>query len=475
MALISADRVLESSTSTGTGTFSLGGVQSGAYQGFVAGIGNGNTCQYCIANPAADEWEVGIGTVTDATPDTLSRDTVLASSNADALVNFSSGTKDVFVVQPAGGSLIMPSGSKILYGDTSAYALEELTPAIQLNGAIGTPEGIGIYHWSSSAGAHYSALTLARSRNNTIGTHQAVINNDCLGKVQWNGSDGTNFLIGAEIEAVATGAWTDTDNRSEIQFNITKQGASDPQLAMRVTDTGTVYTGYKGNDLRGVQHGSLTVHTGNSGATAALTSADELLVEAGSNGGITVFTPDDNTGKLMFGSASDNNSASVEWTYGTAGATTQLNIGTNVTGGKITFYTGANAQALEIEADGTLNVAGITNYENLVTADDDIPNKKYVDDAIASGGSDFTITTTAVNKTLANREKCSVTASGRTITLPATPSNGHECWVSVGNFDDTTVARNGSTIEGVADDAVINLAYKTVLFYYNGSTWLTRS
>ena len=110
----------------------------------------------------------------------------------------------------------------------------------------------------------------------------------------------------------------------------------------------------------------------------------------------------------------------------------------------------------------------------MVTADDDIPNKKYVDDAVAAGGSGFTITTTAVNKTLANLEKCSVTASGRTITLPATPSNGHECWVSVGNFTDTTVARNGSTIRGVADDAAINLAYQTVVFYYNGSTWLTR-
>ena len=77
--------------------------------------------------------------------------------------------------------------------------------------------------------------------------------------------------------------------------------------------------------------------------------------------------------------------------------------------------------------------------------------------ATAAGGSGFTITTTDVNKTLANLEKCSVTASGKTITLPARHPTAMNAGVSVGNFTDTTVARNGSTIRGVADDATINL------------------
>lgn len=95
-----ADRVKETSTTTGTGTLDLAGTSSG-FRTFVAGIGTGNTCFYCISHRTADEWEVGIGTVTDAGTDTLSRTTVLASSNSGSLVNFSAGTKDVFNCDPA--------------------------------------------------------------------------------------------------------------------------------------------------------------------------------------------------------------------------------------------------------------------------------------------------------------------------------------------------------------------------------------
>src|SRR3990167_5794745 len=102
MGLKFVDRVKESTTTTGTGTVNLAGAQSG-YQGFVAGIGSGNACYYVIA--AGTEWEVGLGTVTDAAPDTLSRDAVFASSNAGAKVNFSAGSKDVFLTLPAAGLL----------------------------------------------------------------------------------------------------------------------------------------------------------------------------------------------------------------------------------------------------------------------------------------------------------------------------------------------------------------------------------
>ena len=100
MALVINDRVKETSTTTGTGTFSLAGAETG-YEGFVAGIGTGNTTYYAIELNSAGEWEVGIGTVTDATPDTLSRDTIITSSNSDSAVNFSAGTKNVFCTLPA--------------------------------------------------------------------------------------------------------------------------------------------------------------------------------------------------------------------------------------------------------------------------------------------------------------------------------------------------------------------------------------
>ena len=95
MALVLADRVQETTTTSGTGTVTLAGAVAG-YQSFGTAIGNANTTYYTIAGQSGSEWEVGIGTYT-LSGTTLSRDTILSSSNAGAAVNFSAGTKDVFV------------------------------------------------------------------------------------------------------------------------------------------------------------------------------------------------------------------------------------------------------------------------------------------------------------------------------------------------------------------------------------------
>ena len=72
MALVLNDRVKETTTTTGTGTFSLGGAVDG-FESFVAGIGTTNNTYYAIFNGGTSEYEVGLGTVTDASPDTLAR------------------------------------------------------------------------------------------------------------------------------------------------------------------------------------------------------------------------------------------------------------------------------------------------------------------------------------------------------------------------------------------------------------------
>ena len=99
MAFVLADRVKETTTTTGTGTVTLGGAATG-FQSFSA-IGNGNNTYYTIAGQGTSEWEVGIGTYTSSGT-TLSRDTVLSSSAGGSKVSFSAGTKDVFVTYPAG-------------------------------------------------------------------------------------------------------------------------------------------------------------------------------------------------------------------------------------------------------------------------------------------------------------------------------------------------------------------------------------
>ena len=102
MALIVKDRVREASATAGTGTLTLNGAISG-FQSFSV-LGDGNTTYYTIVDASTGAWEVGVGTYT-ASGTTLSRDIVLESSNANALVNFSAGTKDVFCTYPADRSV----------------------------------------------------------------------------------------------------------------------------------------------------------------------------------------------------------------------------------------------------------------------------------------------------------------------------------------------------------------------------------
>jgi hypothetical protein len=107
MAFVLADRVQETTTSTGTGTITLAGAATG-FQSFSV-IGNGNTTFYTIADQSGSNWEVGIGTYT-ASGTTLSRTTVLSSSNSGSLVNFGAGTKNVFVTYPAGKAVYGVNG-----------------------------------------------------------------------------------------------------------------------------------------------------------------------------------------------------------------------------------------------------------------------------------------------------------------------------------------------------------------------------
>jgi len=97
MPLVFGDRVKETSTSVGLSSFVLDGATVG-FQSFADGIGNGNQCFFTIENGTDSSWEVGIGTVSGAS---LSRDSVLSSSNAGAPVNFAAGTKQVFATEAA--------------------------------------------------------------------------------------------------------------------------------------------------------------------------------------------------------------------------------------------------------------------------------------------------------------------------------------------------------------------------------------
>jgi hypothetical protein len=146
MALILADRVKETSTTAGNGTFTLAGAAAG-FQSFAV-IGDGNTTYYCIAGQGTNEWEVGIGTYASSGT-TLARTTVLSNSSATeptALV-FAAGTKDVFVTYPSEKSVNLDaSGNATALGTPVAFTGTNIT---------GTAAGL-------TAGA---ATVLATARN----------------------------------------------------------------------------------------------------------------------------------------------------------------------------------------------------------------------------------------------------------------------------------------------------------------------
>ena len=128
MALVVKDRVQETSTTTGTGTFTLAGAVTG-FQAFSV-IGDGNTTYYAIVGGA--EWEVGLGNYTSSGT-TLARTTILESSNGGTAVNFSAGTKNVFVTYPAEEAVYQDAS-----GDAYAPQFAASNGLNVNNGTIGT-------------------------------------------------------------------------------------------------------------------------------------------------------------------------------------------------------------------------------------------------------------------------------------------------------------------------------------------------
>ena len=145
MALVLKDRVKETSTTTGTGTFTLAGASTG-FQAFSV-IGNGNTTYYTIVLQGGSEFEVGIGTYT-LSGTTLSRTTILSSSNSNNAVNFSAGTKDVFCDYPAGKTAIQDAS-----GSVQNLVFEATNGLFVNNMTVGASYSIPSGYSASSVGA----------------------------------------------------------------------------------------------------------------------------------------------------------------------------------------------------------------------------------------------------------------------------------------------------------------------------------
>ena len=122
MALKIADRVRETTTTTGTGTINLGGAVTN-FETFAANLSNSDTTYYAIVDNTNGDFEVGLGTFSTGSPNTLARTTPIASSNSNSAVNFGSGTKDVFITLPASKNFFKDASGNInenlVFGDST--------------------------------------------------------------------------------------------------------------------------------------------------------------------------------------------------------------------------------------------------------------------------------------------------------------------------------------------------------------------
>jgi len=278
MALVLADRVQETTTTTGTGTVTLAGAVSG-FQSFAA-VGNANTTYYTIAGQTTSEFEIGIGTYTTSGT-TLSRDTILTSSNSNLAVNFSAGTKNVFVTYPASrsvyvnGTTITPTNSGILpvasggTGITTTPTNGQLLVGNGTNYTVATlGSGTGI---STTTGAGTLTVTNSGVTSNVAGTGISV--SGATGAVTVTNSGVTSIVAGTGISVSgATGAVTVTSTVTGA--TITGTTTSGTYYVVGTTSTSGSLTTASISNTNVV---SYNASTGALSAVSHVSSSDESL------------------------------------------------------------------------------------------------------------------------------------------------------------------------------------------------------
>tara|TARA_B100000212_G_scaffold74884_1_gene52894 strand:+ start:3197 stop:4837 length:1641 start_codon:yes stop_codon:yes gene_type:complete len=281
MALVLNDRVKETTTTTGTGTINLAGAATN-FETFVAGIGDGNTVYYAIVHQDQAEFEVGLGTVTDATPDTLSRTTILSSSNSDGLVSFSAGTKDVFCTLPASKTVFEDASSNVTLPGTVTAVGTSVFTNLDISGDVdvdGTLEA--------------DAMTLDGTAITTTATLSTGISNNNVPKF-------TSGVVDDDFLRV-NGTAIEGRSASEVLSDI---GASAAAGSSSIVTTGALDSGSITSGFGTINNGSSTITT-----TGAITGgslvADNITIDGTeidlSSGDLTI----DSAGRIDL-SADDN-------------------------------------------------------------------------------------------------------------------------------------------------------------------------
>ena len=267
MALVLADRVQETTTTSGTGTVTLNGAVPG-FQDFVTGIGSGNITYYTLYDPTSYEWEVGIGTFTSSGSDTLSRDTVLSNSlGTTAKINFAGNQTSVFVTYPTEKSVnlnadgVAEIGGPISYADTGLIATFTSTEAGY--------NQIVVQNKSSATNASANINISNDTSTSTTGFAELGINSSTF-----TGSGSFNIPSAAYLASAGTDLTIGTYSAHDVHI-VTNSNATD---AMTIFDNG-------GSSLGGYANpgiGNLAVNKIVSGVSTITASAGTTILNAAS-------------------------------------------------------------------------------------------------------------------------------------------------------------------------------------------------
>ena len=266
MALAINNRVRETTTTTGTGAVTLGGAVDG-FQTFAAGIGNSNTTYYAISLNTSNEWEVGLGTL-NGDSSTLTRTTVLESSNSDSAVDFSAGSKEIFCTLPSEKAVYLDASDAQVGGFSSLAA--DTTP--QLGGNLDV-NGNDIV---STSDADIDIIPNGTGDVNLGADTVQVGDNDANATIT---TQGTGDLILNTNNGTNAGNITLLDG-ANANISITPNGTGDVVL---VADSVAVGDAAAAATLTSNGAGTLTVTTG--GATDLV-----LSTNSGTNSGTVTIT-----------------------------------------------------------------------------------------------------------------------------------------------------------------------------------------
>jgi hypothetical protein len=288
MALVLNDRVLESSTSIGTGPITLAGAIYG-FQSFSAGVGASNTTYYTIVNTTsvATEWEVGLGTL-DAGGTVLTRTTVYKSSNAGAAVVFTAGTKNVFVTYPSNKSVnYAADGSLAITGATTLSSTETITSATNSpltvnNGGTGTPLANSVASFFGNVNS-YSQINYQNLNAGTSASSDLVLTAD-------NGTDLINYVnFGINSSTYNLGTFTITGANDGYIYS------QSTNLAIGVATAGKSVKFFQGGTLAANEvarfaptTNNLLVGTTTDSATSKIRAAG--IIESARSGAIVTAT-----------------------------------------------------------------------------------------------------------------------------------------------------------------------------------------